>query len=312
MREEIKDLQTRLTEAGSQTLGADLAWVRLTRGAPARSGGFVDFESSLEAGMLDSIRSMLPLMFSLTGARLKARYASSFLGGVWALVTPVLLMFGYYFAFGLVLGVRWEGLDLPTGAGALVIFSGLLLHGFLAEIAGGAVQIIKEYSALIKKTVFPSAVLPGVVFLSATVTLAINIVILTLACIVFRIDVGWEALSVVVILINLMIVGIAVAYFVAVLGVYLPDAQHFLSVILMMLLFLAPVFYPVEAVPDQLRSIIELNPLTPFVLGFREAVFFQEWPGFTTLAAPTAIGIVLTILAYLAFAAKRKGFADEL
>jgi lipopolysaccharide transport system permease protein len=96
------------------------------------------------------------------------------------------------------------------------------------------------------------------------------------------------------------------------LGVFLRDVGQTIGIITTVMLFLAPVFYPVTALPEEMRPLIMANPLTFIIEQAREVLIWGRVPNWTGLGIYTAVAVVTTWAGYAWFQKTRKGFADVL
>ncbi|MEM7052824.1 MAG: ABC transporter permease [Acidobacteriota bacterium] len=220
------------------------------------------------------------LLATLTVRDLKARYRGSVLGFFWSLVNPLLLLAVYSFVFGYVfqrpIGGEIEpyALFLITGLFPWIWVSGSLLEGTLSLLSN---------SGMLRKAVFPVEILPMVAVLSNLVHFLLAIPIL-LAALAIGTAMGhqlggWSMLlAPVVILLQLpMVSGLVLAL--AALNVHFKDVRDLLNNLLTLLFFLAPILYPLSAVPvPALQWLIRLNPFTSYTLAYQQTLFAGTFP----------------------------------
>jgi lipopolysaccharide transport system permease protein len=96
------------------------------------------------------------------------------------------------------------------------------------------------------------------------------------------------------------------------LGVFLRDVGQTIGIITTVMLFLAPVFYPVTALPEEIRPWIMANPLTFIIEQAREVLIWGRMPDWIGLGFYTAVAVAITWAGYAWFQKTRKGFADVL
>ena len=110
----------------------------------------------------------------------------------------------------------------------------------------------------------------------------------------------------------LMILVLGVSWFLASLGTYIRDIGQFVGTVVTAVLFLAPIFFPLTALPVWLRPWLVLNPLTIPVQQTREVLIFGQIPDFAALGLYTLVASVVFMAGYFWFQKTRKGFADVL
>lgn len=251
------------------------------------------------------------LLARLLGRALMQRYKGSAFGFAWAVIQPLLLLLAYWFLFGIVLKSRWpsDG-DVPLH---VILFSGLLVANFFSECLNSGVGSIVASANYVKKVVFPLQIQAVVVCLVAYVHLVINVAMLLAFIAISSAGVSWWVLTVPLMCLPLLLMAIGMVWILSALAVYLRDLIHVVPLVVSLLLFFAPVFYPMSIVPERYRDALWLNPLTASVELTHAAIGLPAnasvpW----ILAGQTAIAILLLLLGRWVFASLRKGFADVL
>lgn len=220
------------------------------------------------------------LLGTLTARDLKARYRGSVLGFFWSLVNPLLLLVVYTFVFGFVFR---RPLGDATEPYALFLICGLFPWIWASTSLLEGAQALTTNSALLKKAVFPAELLPVVPVLGNLVHLLLALPILAAALLAGRLlghpVGGWGALLLpAVIALQLpMLAGLALGL--AALNAHFKDVRDLLANLLTLLFFLAPILYPLAAVPiEPLRAAVRYNPFSPFVLAYQATLFSGTSP----------------------------------
>ena len=99
---------------------------------------------------------------------------------------------------------------------------------------------------------------------------------------------------------------------VASLGVYVRDIQYLVGVVLQILFFITPIFYPITAVPEEYRGILQINPLTTIVEETRKIFLMEQLPDWNLLAISFIVSLMIMRLGIVWFIKTKKGFADVL
>lgn len=94
--------------------------------------------------------------------------------------------------------------------------------------------------------------------------------------------------------------------------VYFRDLQHFIGVILQLLFYATPIVYSMETIPENFRWILQINPMTYIIEGFRNIFYYQKMPDLKMLGIIFIVGIVTCIVGYMIFNKLQKRFAEEL
>lgn len=253
------------------------------------------------------------LLASLAQRDVLGRYRGSLLGLTWSLVTPMLMLLVYTFVFGVVFQARW-GTDPAESRAefALVLFVGMLVFNLFSECLLRAPTLVLSNANYVKKVVFPLEILPPVVLVAALFHFGVSLVVWLVAHLVIAGVPPVTALLFPLVMLPVVLLALGLSWLLASLGVYLRDVGQVISVLVTALLFLAPVFYPLTAVPEDLRGWFYLNPLTMPIEMARDVLFRGRIPDAWSWAATLATGSLMAWVGFAWFQKTRKGFADVL
>jgi homopolymeric O-antigen transport system permease protein len=251
------------------------------------------------------------LIRQLTWREVTGRYRSSALGFTWAFVTPLITLSLYTFIFGVVFKARWPGAQTDNlGEYGLVLFAGLTAFSLFSECVNRAPGLITASPNYVKKVVFPLEILPVSVLGSALFHTGISVLILLVAHQIISGVPAWTAMLLPVVLLPLVCLALGTSWFLASLGVFFRDLGHSVAIVMQVLFFLTPIFYPRQAVPAQFRSVIDLNPLAPIVDNVRRVAVQGLLPDWHSLATSTIVGVVVLCFGHVWFAKTKRAFAD--
>jgi lipopolysaccharide transport system permease protein len=208
---------------------------------------------------------------ALTRRELRKRYASTWLGTVWAVLQPLATVAIYLVVFGVVL--RYGRAETDALNFALFMLAGLLPFQALAEGLQRACGALREDRLLLQREGFPAEVVPLARVLSAALPELVGLALLVLAALATGHGFSpWLALLPLLVLLRLVITaGLALAL--SVLSVFVADVTEVLSFALTALLFLTPVFYAADQVPAALQWSLAVNPLHQLVDAYRALLF---------------------------------------
>jgi lipopolysaccharide transport system permease protein len=133
-----------------------------------------------------------------------------------------------------------------------------------------------------------------------------------IAFVLFNGYLNWTAIFIPFVMLPLVILTLGLAWILASLGVFLRDLGQTTGIITMMLLFFSPVFYPVTALPAELRPLMMANPLTLIIEQARAVLIWGHLPDWVGLGIYSLIAIAVAWAGYVWFQKTRKGFADVL
>lgn len=251
------------------------------------------------------------LILRLAKREVNARYRGSMLGIVWAVLNPLMMLAVYTFVFTTVFKARWgvETGDDNSGF-ALLLFSGLILYTIFSECVTRAPSLLLENVSYIKKVVFPLEILPLVSLAVALFNAAFGFLILA---VFYLIVLGLPPPTVLLmplVLVPLCLMTLGVSWFLASAGVFLRDIRQVVGVVVTVLMFLSPIFYPITAIPERFRPFLHLNPLTPVLEQSKDLLFWGRVPSPLDWAVAVLAGWACAWLGYLWFMKTRRGFAD--
>lgn len=253
------------------------------------------------------------LILQMVKREIVGRYKGSFLGLIWSFIIPVLMLAVYTFVFAVVFKAKWGtgGEDSKTQF-AVVLFVGLIVHSLFAEVLNRAPGLILANVNYVKKVVFPLEILPVITMGASLFHSAISLGVLLTAFVLFNGYGHWTALFIPLVLLPLVILTLGFAWMLASLGVFLRDVGQTIGIITMVMMFLAPVFYPITALPEELRPWIMANPLTFIIEQAREVLIWGRLPNWLGLGAYLLVAMAVAWTGYAWFQKTRKGFADVL
>ncbi len=252
------------------------------------------------------------LLTALTRREIEGRYRGSALGLVWSLATPLLTLAAYTFVFSVIFQVKWGASPIGHGEFALVAFAGLLVFSCFAECVTRAPGLVLSQANLVKKVVFPVQVLPAVILGGALFQLVIGVgVLLVIGLVMGRVP-GVTALALPAVVLPLVLGILGVTWAVAAAGVYFRDLGQVVGLVVTLLIFLIPIFYPSSAVPEAFRPLVTYNPLAVLVEEARSVLLWGRWPDWGQLAWVGLLGWAATWGGYLFFMKLRRGFSDVL
>lgn len=253
---------------------------------------------------------------ALAGAMIKrevvGRYRGSVLGILWSFFNPVFLLAIYTFVFSVVFKARWSGGGESKTEFALILFAGMLVFGLFSECVNRAPSLVLSNVNYVKKVVFPLEILPLVALGAAAFHLGVSTVVwLIFYAIFFGVPPATLFLFP-LILLPLVLFTLGVSWILASLGVYLRDVGQIVGVVVTALLFVSPVFYPVDALPPAYQTVLKFNPLTPVIEQTRQALVWGHVPDPAFWFSSLAAGALVAWLGFAWFQKTRKGFADVL
>jgi lipopolysaccharide transport system permease protein len=258
------------------------------------------------------------LIATLVRRELKGRYLNSAFGGVWAVLNPIVMLVVYTFVFSGILPGKVPVTSMPAEtaeshfAFALYLFCGMIPWLAFAEGLHRSTSIVIENSNLIKKVAFPSEILPVYVVLYTVVNEAIGLGLLIVASVIFFQKLSIFVVFYPVLLALKLLFSFGIAYFFAGFNVFVRDFSHVIGLFLTLWMFLTPIFYFRETIPEHLRWLLALNPMYHLINGYRDVFLNARMPAAESLAIFLAFALAVFAGGYLFFLGTKHKFADEI
>jgi len=252
------------------------------------------------------------LIYQMSRRDIVGRYRGSMMGLLWSFASPLVMLAVYTFVFSTVFRVRWQSGADDNASFALNLFAGVIAHAFFAECLNRSAVVIAENTSYVKKVVFPLWTVPAVVTITAGFHMLISLLVLLICVAAWQQQVHASLLALPLLLAPFALMVLGISWFFAALGVYLRDLAQVLPVVATILLFMAPVFYPVEALPEAYRHYLYLNPLTYVITELRAMVLSGALPDWYPLLKFSVAAAVTALVGWFTFRRAQPGFADVL
>jgi len=254
------------------------------------------------------------LILQLIQRDVVGRYNGSIFGLAWSFFNPLLLLTVYALVFTVAFKAQWPGGGEVQGKGyfAIMLFTGMVVHGFFAECLTRSPGVIVGNTSYVKKVVFPIEVLPVVAVGSALFHSLISLSVLLVGVLALRQSLPATALLVPLVLLPLVLLAQGVTWLLAALGVYLRDIAHSTGLLAVVLSFISPVFYPTSTLPEPYSQWIYLNPLTWVMETTRAVLVHGNPPHWGQWLLALSASALACWLGYWSFQKARSGFADVL
>lgn len=159
---------------------------------------------------------------------------------------------------------------------------------------------------------FPREILPISVITSEAVNFIISTIIILAFVIFGGVGISKYILFYPIVLVIQYVLVLGIAFIVSSITVYLRDIQHFIGVLLQLLFYAAPVVYAPNTIPDNFKWILNLNPMTYIINGYRDIFYNQTMPNIQGLLIVFGIAAVICGIGYVVFNKLQKGFAEQL
>ncbi|MCS6846145.1 MAG: ABC transporter permease [Anaerolineae bacterium] len=245
------------------------------------------------------------LLFIWVRREFRVRYSQSVMGAAWAVLQPLALMAIFSLVFGFVLRVPTEGVPYPVFS-----YVGSLAWTFFAGALTFAIPSLVNNMSLVSKIYFPREILP----LSAVLVCLVDFVIAAVLLIPLMLLSGVELRWTIALLPLIVIIQVLLSYGLSLIGsavnVFFRDVRFVIPLALQIWLYASPVIYPVSAVPESLRTVYFLNPMSVLIDSYRRVILFGQLPDWGWLGFTAIVSIAVLILGYGFFKRAESRFAD--
>lgn len=243
------------------------------------------------------------LVSHLASRQLRATHRRTLLGWSWPLLVQLIQLAVLSFVFVRVVPLGIDG--YPT-----FVFAGLVFWSWFRGALSGAVTSVTGNVALVLEPRMPRAALPVVAVAVATFDMLVALpVLLALVGVTEGVHLTWALLPLVLAIQAVLVIGVGLA--VSAVQVYLRDVSQIVGVTLLMLFYMTPVFYPLEAVPDEQRWLFALNPAAGLIEAYRAVLIEGTAPDLASLASLALAAVAALVVGWVLFRRLEPGMADE-
>lgn len=234
------------------------------------------------------------------------RYKQTVIGVAWALIRPFATMIVFTIIFGKVAGLPSDG----TAPYALLVFAGMLPWTFFSTALADASNSLVANSNLISKVYFPRLIVPASTVVVAFIDFLISFSLLVLMMVWYQWLPGWQILTLPVFVLLAFFASLGPALWITALNVKYRDFRYIIPFIVQFGLYISPVGFSSNVIPQQWRMLYSINPVVGVIDGFRWCILGESniyWPGFCISLAVTAFFLWFGIRQ---FRRMEKSFAD--
>jgi ABC-2 type transport system permease protein len=238
----------------------------------------------------------------------------SYLGFLWALLSPLLQIVVLTLVFSEIVGIRFPrevAGDSALNFG-LFLYCGLVPYLAFSETLTKSMASIRSNTSLVQKVIFPLEILP----LSRAVTVLVDallgsiMLILVVALLVHRLE--WTVLLLPALMAIQLLFTLGLSYLSAVIGTYVPDIRNSLHVLVRAMFFATPIVWPAERVPERFSFLVDYNPLAFLVAAYRDLILEGTLPDLSWTLWFCVFSGALCIIGFVVFVRVKQNFADVL
>lgn len=246
------------------------------------------------------------LLSQLVMRDIRVRYAQTLLGAAWAVLQPLVSMAIFWVIFGYF--ARMPSGPVPY---ALMALAGLVPWTYFATVVAASSESLLTSRELITKIYFPRLIIPLTPILAGLVDLAIGLVVLLAAVLIWQPSaIGPAVLLLPVPVAVIVLAAAGLGTWSTALNIQYRDVRYVIPFLLQTGLFVSPVIYPLAIAPERFHLLLALNPLTGAIEYLRVLVLGMQQPGWSVLATSAASAVVLFMSGIVYFRRVEQVFAD--
>jgi lipopolysaccharide transport system permease protein len=252
------------------------------------------------------------LIWAMAKREISDRYAGQMLGAVWAIAHPLLVMAVYLFVFGYVFKTRIGGTrELPLDY-TTYLLAGLVPWLSIQEALTKAPVSVTSNASLVKQVVFPLEVLPIKGVLASLLPQAVSLTVLVIY--VIATFGGLHATYLLLPLVVLIQIGqmCGLSLLLAAIGVYLRDLKDIIQVVLLLGMYLLPIFYLPSMVPVMFRPLLYLNPFSYIVWCYQDVCYFGRIEHPWAWVVASALAVIFFVTGWVVFRRLKPMFGNVL
>lgn len=241
------------------------------------------------------------LLGQLVSRDFKTRYKRSVLGVLWSMLNPLLTMSVQYMIFSNIF--KWD-----VNNYAVYLLVGTVTFNFFSEATQAALVSITGSASLITKVYIPTYVFPISKVLSACINLAFSTIALYIIIFIQGLPLNWFHLLIPLLYILLSMFSCGLGMILASLMVYFRDTQFLYGVVITLWMYLTPLFYTVDIIPENLMKYYQINPMYQYVTFFRTLVLDASMPTVGQFAWCIGYAVVFLVLGIGIFRKLKRNF----
>ncbi len=254
--------------------------------------------------MIKNLYEYRELLKTNVQKEIRGKYKGAWLGILWSLLNPLLLLIVYSIIFPHILKIQVPNYTMYLCVALLpwTCFTSTIQLGTFAVVTNGNI---------VKKVYFPREILPISVVTSGIINFLITSIVM-FAFLIFG-GIGFSPYIVFFPLIVLLqyLIMLGITFILSAVTVYIRDLEHLVGIALMVLFYATPIVYTMESIPGNIAWILNINPMTHVISAYRDILYYQQMPNWSNLGILFIIATILFIIGYYIFKRLEKNFAEE-
>ena len=244
------------------------------------------------------------LLAFLVWRDIKIRYRQTLLGGLWAVLQPLIAMLIFTFVFNRMAGVKSDGPPYP-----LFAFAGLAPWTFFSTAVSQSSNSLVTNQQLVSKVYFPRVFIPLGAAGALLLDLCFSLGLLAVLMIYYRWPVTTNILLLPIFIVAAVLSASGSGLILSALNVSFRDIKYAVPFMIQLGIFVTPVIYPIRYIPPRWQMLMGLNPMAGVVIGFRHALLGTE-ASWQLMGMSLAVSVILFVFGLFIFRRMERRFAD--
>jgi len=245
------------------------------------------------------------LLWNLANREITQRYKQSVLGYAWVILNPLFQLIVMSFVFDIVL--RIPSLGVPF---ILFLSAALLPWNLFTQSLVSSSNVLVSNSNLITKIYFPREILVYSTIIAKMVDFFFSCLVLVFFLFIFKIPVTVYYLWLPVIFVVQLFFMTGISLVVSALNLFYRDIQYLLNLVLLLWMYITPIMYPIEIIPEKYRFIMSLNPMAVIVNAYRQVLLSGKNPNLYSLGVAALVSFIVFSFGFILFKKLEGEFAD--
>lgn len=256
---------------------------------------------------LKEIYEYRQMIASLVRKDLRGRYKGSVLGFLWTFINPLLQLAVYSIVFSTIIRV------VDTDKYYLFLFVALIPWIFFSSSVSGGASTILANKDLVTKIYFPREVLPISYVTSCFVNMLLCFIVIFAVLLFSGHGIAFVPLLYLpVIMVTEYILALGIAMMSSAITVFFRDLEHILGIVMMAWMYLTPIMYTPDMIPESVKPIFNLNPMCSIIIAYRDILYYKSSPDMSTLLYSAVTGVFFFAAGFIVFGQLKKRFTESL
>ena len=240
-------------------------------------------------------------VFQLVQRDVVARYKRSVLGVAWTMLQPLGMM--------LVISIVFSQLFHRVEGYSVYLLSGLIAFTFFSQTTSAVIRQMVWGSTLLRKIYMPQTSFALSAIGTGLVNIAFSMIPMMAIAFIVKIPIRWSWLFLPVSMFILAAFTLGAGLIISTLAVFFPDVSEMYEIVLRAWMYLTPIIYPIDIIPENLRKWFMLNPMYYYVQLFRLPIYEGTLPSMQTLMVSAGFALIILVLGWQLFSVKADEFS---